>query len=179
VLTANPLAIRPIDLPPSVPPKRLGHRARFGVLGTAGWLCLLGMGSSQPVLRAESPAAGTPCRIQQKTPLFVGFAQGMGLEKFEETAIASRDIVRELKHWACDDSVDTSAAVPSLQLAFARSEPIRLDRLQFDEPNLARAHVVLTDSGRTGWRVDFAQSAENEWAVTSTAIATAQDSASP
>jgi hypothetical protein len=160
-------------------PSVRSRRRRFGLLGTAGWLCLMGMGSSQSSLHASSAAPSVPCVIQQKTPLYVGFADSMGLDMFEQTALESREILREVKHWACDESTDTSAAVPSLQLAFAKAEPMRLDRLQFDDPALARAHVLLSDAKTLFWRIDLAHTDEQGWAVTRTGIASARDLADP
>jgi hypothetical protein len=178
--------LRPIVLPEPVS-QPFWSRGKFGMLGTAAWLCLVGMGSSQPLLHASSPvpATGTSptCRIQQRTPLYVGFANGVSLDSFEESAVASRNIVREIRHWACDASTSTSVAVPSLQLAFARSTPVRLERVQFDDPALAHAHVVLSSTvaehDKLHWRVDVTQGAEAGWAVTRTGIAGAEDLAEP
>lgn len=155
------------------------------MLGTAAWLCLAGMGSSQPVLEAAPsvPASSPRCRVQQRTPLYVGFPEGVALDSFEATALASRDIVREIRHWACGASTSPSVAVPSLQLAFAQSAPMRLDRLQFADTELVHAHVVLTslaapDDDRH-WRVDLTRAAQTGWAVTHTGIASAQDLGDP
>jgi hypothetical protein len=141
------------------------------------------MGASQPGLRAQGAEAAPHCSVEQKKPLFVGFAEGMGLDSFEASALAAREIVREIKHWACDDDVNASAAVPSLQLAFAKSESLRLELLQFDDAELARAHVVLTEApagkGPLQWRVDLALADSSGWTVTRTRIATAADQAAP
>lgn len=144
------------------------------MLGTAAWLCLAGMGSSQPILHAEAPAPVTSpaCAIQQRTPLYVGFALDAGLDSFEDSAVASRDIVREIKHWGCDASTTMTVAVPSLQLAFARSARVRIERLQFDDPELIHAHVMLSNGENTSrqqhWRADLTRGAELGWTVTGT-----------
>lgn len=150
------------------------------MLGTAAWLCLAGMGSSQPVSQVApaAPASTPPCHVQQRTPLYVGFPDGMPLDSFEETALASRDIVREIRHWACGRSTSPSLAVPSLQLAFAHNASMRLDRLQFADTELAHAHVVLSSLAHEKsrhWRVDLSRAPEVGWAVTHTRIASAQD----
>lgn len=178
--------LRPIVVLEPVP-QPFTSRGKFGMLGTAAWLCLAGMGASQPMLHAASPPPATStspsCRIQQRTPLYVGFADNVSLDSFEESAIASRNIVREIRHWACDASTSTSVAVPSLQLAFARSTPVRLERVQFDDAALAHAHVVLSDtaadSDKLHWRIDLTQAAEAGWAVTATGIASGDDLAEP
>jgi hypothetical protein len=170
-------------MPKPGPAQRLSRRGSFGVLGVAAWLCLPVMGAPQPLLHAESAAATPRCQIRQKTPLFVGFAKNRGLDSFEASAVASHGIIREVKHWACGDSTTPLLATPSLQRAFNRSASLRLDRLQFDNPGLARAHVVLSDASsahsRSHWRIDLAQTDASGWAVTDTRIATAQDSADP
>jgi hypothetical protein len=113
----------------------------------------------------------------------VGFPDNVSLDSFEATALASRDIVREIRHWGCDESTSTAVAVPSLQLAFARSATIRLDRLQFGDAALTQAHVVLSsgtdESDRSNWRVDLTRATDVGWAVTHTGIASARDLADP
>lgn len=155
------------------------------MLGTGAWLCLVGMGSSQPISHAASPpvAANSSCRLQQKTPLYVGMPEGGTLDNFEESAIASRNIVREVKQWACGASTRMSVAVPSLQLAFARRAAIQLDRLQFDDPELLQAHVVLSSpasaSAALHWRVELNRRPGSSWEVTGTDIASPRDLAEP
>lgn len=172
--------LRPIVMPEPASTKS-PRRAKFGMFGTAAWLCLAGMGSSQPLLHAASPAAAAapPCRIQQRTPLFVGFADNVSLDSFEDSAIASRHIVREVRHWACGTSTPTSVAVPSLQLALVQSAQVRIERVQFDDAELAHAHVVLSspvaEDKRFYWRIDVTQAADAAWAVASTSIASERD----
>ena len=163
--------------------RKLRRIGGFGVGATAAWLCLIGMGASQPPQHGDRFAASADslasCKLKQKKPLFVGFAEGMHLDSFELSALAARDIVREVKHWACGDADNASIAVPSLQLAFARSAAIRLDVVQFDDPAMASAHVLLAESvGATNaepnWRLDLtAQDAG--WAVTQSRLATPED----
>ena len=135
------------------------------------------MGSSHPTLHAAAPApaSGPACAIQQRTPLYVGFAPGARLDSFEDSAGASREILREIKHWGCDASTSMAVAVPSLQLAFARSAAVRIERLQFDDPELVHAHVMLSSGESTPeqqqWRADLTRGAEVGWTVTGTGIA--------
>lgn len=139
------------------------------------------MGTAQPQLHAAPKvhAASSACRIQQRAPLFVGFAPGATLNSFEESAIASRKIVREVKHWVCGASTSLSVAVPSLQLAFARSEALELSRVQFDDLDLVHAHVVLSSMRSAGeqehWRVDLSRQPEEQWRVMATGIARPED----
>jgi hypothetical protein len=167
--------------------RKLRRIGGFGVGATAAWLCLMGMGASQPPKHGDRFAASgdtdaeslASCKLKQKKPLFVGFAEGMHLDSFELSALAARDIVREVKHWACGDADNASIAVPSLQLAFARSAPIRLDVIQFDDAAMGSAHVLLaervdTTNAEPNWRLDLtAQDAG--WAVTQSRLATAED----
>ncbi|HTU61779.1 MAG TPA: hypothetical protein VMF89_25155 [Polyangiales bacterium] len=140
------------------------------------------MGSSQPLLQAAAvpaPVLSPACVIQQRAPLFVGFAPGARLDSFEDSALASRDIVREIKHWGWDASTSMTVAVPSLQLAFARSAAVLIERLQFDDVELAHAHVMLSSGESTPkqqhWRADLTRGAEAGWTVTATGIASADD----
>src|SRR5437868_5674759 len=77
------------------------------------WFCLCGESPEAGVLRgvraqsADSVQAGQAgidarCKVEQKKPLFVGFAVGMTLDAFEPAAQASREIWRATKHWLCD-----------------------------------------------------------------------------
>lgn len=172
--------LRPIAVP-SVPAESLARRGKFGMLGTAAWLCLAGVGSSQPLLHAEvpEPLAGPKCAIQQRAPLYVALPPRARLDSFEESAIASSDIVREIKHWGCDASTSMSVAVPSLQLAFARSGGVRIERLQFDDSELVHAHVLLSSADNTSkppqWRADLTRGAEVGWTVTGTGTASLED----
>ena len=167
-----------------VPPVQ---RGKFGILGTAAWLCLAGMGSSPPLLHTASAsvvhADDAACRLHQRNPLYVGFPSGFSLGTFEESALASRNIVREMKHWACDASTSTAVAVPSLQMAFAGSAPIRLDRVQLDDSVLTHAYVVVSSGAqeheRQHWRVDLRRHPEAGWAVTGTGVADANDLVEP
>jgi hypothetical protein len=176
--------LRPIAVP-SVPAESFARRRKFGMVGTAAWLCLAGVGSSQPLLQAAVPAPvpGHACAIQQRAPLYVGLAPGARLDSFEKSAVASRDIVREIKHWGCDASTSMSVAVPSLQLAFARSGGVRIERLQFDDSELLHAHVMLSSLDTTArnpqWRADLTRDAELGWRVTGTGTASADDLAAP
>lgn len=164
--------------------RKLRRIGGFGVGATAGWLCLMGMGASQPPKHSDHLATSLDvntlagCKLKQKKPLFVGFAQGMHLDSFESSALAARDIVREVKHWACEDVDNASIAVPSLQLAFARSAPVRLDIVQFDDADMGSAHVLLADSveanATPSWRLDLTEQ-DSGWVVTQSRLATAED----
>jgi hypothetical protein len=174
--------LRPIVMAPTSSELPV-RRGKFGLFGTAAWLCLAGMGSSQPILHAASSvhASGASCLIAQKTPLYVGVFDRTAYDSFGETALASRNIVREVRHWACGASTSLSVAVPSLQLAFARGAALRLDRMQFDDSDMVHAHVVLsstdtvTQSGPQHWRIELTQAPERGWTVTGTDMASAQD----
>jgi hypothetical protein len=177
---AGAQSLRPISFSKTAcQPRRAGG---FGLLGIGAWACLLGMSAAQPTLRADEGSLRVPCKIEQKKPLYVGFAEHMGLDRFEESAGESRYIIREIKHWVCDDGVDSSMAVPSLQLAFARSYPLQIQRLQFDDSELMHAHVLLSDAADAkseSWRVDLVSVDDTGWAVTHTNIARPEDLANP
>jgi hypothetical protein len=130
-------------------------------------MSLLGFSAAQPPSASEAPR----CSIAQKKPLYVGFANDMGLENFEDTAAASVDIVREIKHWACDNAESSNFAVPSLQLALARGS-VRLERVQFEDAT--HAHVLLSNEKRPRWRIELTQ-AEETWRVTHNRVAKASD----
>ena len=173
-------SLPPIDMPRTAANQRKLRRVGgFGVGATAAWLLLMGMSVSQPpqAERARASAASS-CKLKQKKPLFVGFAEGMRLDSFESSTLAARDILREVKHWACVDTENASVAVPSLQLAFARSEPIRLDMIQFDNADMERAHVLLAEDRATHvqprWRLDLTEQGSG-WTVTSSRQATSAD----
>lgn len=154
----------------------------------AAWLCLLCLGAAQPQSQLATAAETPRCEISQHKPLFVAFGRGMGLESFEEAALASHAIVRRVKHWACDDPASAYTAIPSLQLALA-AQGVSLERVQFDDIGLSQAHVVLAgatagrghgrndghprhtgNERRTGsrWRVDLKRGADDisAWSVT-------------
>ena len=181
---AGPITLRPIVTVPAAADASV-RRGKFGLLGIAGWLCLVGMGSSQPISHAASPApaSSASCRLHQRTPFYVGLPEGAPLDSFEESAIATRHIVREVKQWACGASTRLSVAVPSLQLAFARNAPIQLDRLQLDDVDLLHAHVVLSSSvgasDRLHWRVELTHGPEDTWIVMGTGAASPADLAEP
>jgi len=117
--------------------------------------------------------------IQQRAPLYVGFAPDARLDSFEKSAVASRDIVLEIKHWGCDASTSMNVAVPSLQLAFARSVSVRIERVQFDDVALVHAHVMLSSGENQQWRVDLTRDAEVGWTVTGTGTASSDDLIAP
>ena len=130
-------------------------------------MSLLGFSAAQPPLAAEAPS----CTVAQKKPLYVGFANGMGLDNFEDAASASIDIVREVKHWACGSSETPSFAVPSLQLALARGS-VRLDRVQFEDST--HAHVLLANGAQPRWHIELTQT-EDAWRVTRNRVTKASD----
>lgn len=170
--------LRPIAVP-AAPAESSAPRGRFGTLGIAAWLCLAGMGSSKPGLHAQglAPVESPSCTIKQRTPLYVGFAEGTTLDTFEGSALASSEIVREIKHWGCGASTSMAVAVPSLQLTFARTEALIIESLKFDDPEFVHAHVVLSSSASAlqHWRVDLTQGPEAGWIVSSTGIASLED----
>jgi hypothetical protein len=175
-------SLPPIDLPRDAAVQRkLRRLGGFGVGATAIWLCLIGMGASQPLQAGSGNApekAASSCKLKQKKPLFVGFAEGMQLDSFETSALAARDIVHEVKRWTCDDTEKASRAVSSLQLAFARHEPLRLDLVQFDDPSMERAHVLLSQDrdarSEPRWRVDLIEQSAG-WTISRSRLATAGD----
>ncbi|HET8933765.1 MAG TPA: hypothetical protein VFN67_10010 [Polyangiales bacterium] len=146
---------------------RRGTSSRFGLLSVAAWMSLMGFSAAPPPSAAEAP----PCTIAQKKPLYVGFADDMSLENFEDTAAASVDIVREVKHWACSNPETANLAVPSLQLALARGS-VRLERVQFRDAT--HAHVLLADAKRPRWRLDVTQG-DDSWRVTHSRVAKASE----
>ena len=144
-----------------------GTSSRFGLLGVAAWMSLLGFSAAPPPSAAEAPR----CNIAQKKPLFVGFADGMSLENFEDTAAASVDIVREVKHWACGNAETANLAVPSLQLALARGS-VRLERVQFRDAT--HAHVLLANETQPHWRIEVTQG-DDAWRVMHNRVAKASE----
>ena len=151
------------------------------MLGIAGWVCLVGMGASQPISHAASPAPATSasCHLQQRPRLYVGLPEGAPVDTIDQSARASRDIVREVKQWACGASTSLSVAVPSLQLAFARNAPIMFDHVQLDDVELVHAHVVLSSpvsvTHQLHWRVELSRGPEQSWLVTGTDVASPRD----
>jgi hypothetical protein len=130
-------------------------------------MSLLGFSAAQP----SSAAEARRCNIAQKKPLYVGFADDMGLENFEDTAASSVDIVREVKHWACSNPETANLAVPSLQRALARGH-VRLERVQFQDAT--HAHVLLADATRPYFRIDVTR-ANDAWRVNHNRVAKASE----
>lgn len=147
---------------------QLAKRSHFGLLGAAAGLSLLGLSAAQPPTLAEAP----PCSIAQKKPLFVGFAKDMGLDDFEVTAAASVSIVREVKHWACENSEASELPVPSLQLALAQGG-VRLERVQFAD--VTHAVVLLANDTRPYWQVRVARAEDSSWHVTHNRVSRASE----
>jgi hypothetical protein len=113
-------------------------------------------------------AADPGCTIEQKKPLFVGFAAGMTLDAFEPAAEASREIWRAAKAWLCDVRA-TEFAPKALAQALSQHATLRGEEVRFDDQLFQHAHVVLVDARTThpqsGWEVHLLHG-EHAWTVT-------------
>lgn len=142
------------------------------------WLCLCGEspdGSALPGARAQSAPASVMqaavdprCTIEQKKPLFVGFAPGMTLDAFEPAAEASREIWRSAKAWLCDVRA-IEVAPKALAHALSQHASLRGEEVRFDDQQFQHAHVVLIDASKShpqsGWEVHLLHG-EHAWTVT-------------
>jgi hypothetical protein len=147
-----------------------------------GCACVLYLGAfavGQVPLRAEPPASA--CTVTQKLPLFVGFADGMSLDSFEPATFAVREIWHNTQPWLCEDPAlphPTSAAHGArLRQALTNRHNLRLEAVQFDDPEWHRAHLVLRDldTNKTahsrehaeprGWHIHV-ENTEDGWRVT-------------
>ena len=139
--------------------------------------CVLGLGliyaatwQLQP--SAEPAAPNQACKVEQKRPLFVGFASGGGLDSFEPAALSSRGIFRAVKQWLCNAQEPPAARTghtPSLRVALHDQRTMRAERIQFDDAPLSRAHLVLAELAlgqprERGWHVHVARNPEG-WSV--------------
>ena len=158
-------------------PSASARRWLVGLLAVS-WLCLCGEspdGHTLPGARAQSAPAGATqtaidprCTIEQKKPLFVGFAAGMTLDAFEPAAAASREIWRAAKAWLCD--VRAPQASPrALSQALSQHATLRGEEVRFEDPLFQHAHVVLVDArqahAQSGWQVHLVHD-EGAWRVT-------------
>ena len=151
-------------------PQRL--RSRAWAFGCAVGLALIYVGTCQLQLHAAPAAAGSLCKLEQKRPLFVGFAKGAGLDRFEPTALASRGVYRAVRQWLCISDELPAARVghtPSLRVALTDQRPLRAEQIQFDDAPLQRAHLVLAELAlgqprERGWHVHVARGPEG-WSV--------------
>ena len=147
-------------------------RSRAWVFGCAVSLALIYAGTCQLQLRAEPAVPGQACKVEQKRPFFVGFAKGAGLGSFEPTALASRGVFRAVKQWLCnvEERPATRAGhTPSLRVALTEQRTLRAEQIQFDDPPLSRAHLVLAELAlgqprERGWHVHVARGPEG-WSV--------------
>lgn len=142
------------------------------------WLCLCGEspdGHTLPGARAQSEPASVMqaavdlgCTIEQKKPLFVGFAAGMTLDAFEPAAEASREIWRAAKAWLCDVRAN-EVAPKALAQALSQHATLRGEEVRFDDQLFQHAHVVLVDARTShpqrGWEVHLLHG-ERAWRVT-------------
>ena len=143
------------------------------------WLSLGCLAMVEPLSRAE-PSQLTPsaCVVKQQSPLFVGFAEDADLASFEDTAIASKALLRGVKGWACGAPPGDATVVPSLRLALASSAGVRIARVQFEVSDLTRGYVVLdVPDGPAGslaaasrWQVDMARQDDASWTVSRTSV---------
>jgi hypothetical protein len=146
--------------------------------------CVFGLGDGrlEPNVAAAVPPAH--CNVAQKTPLYVGFAEGMTLDSFEPAAEASRAIWYGFKAWLCEASADPKDRAPrphALHAALAAQHAVRVEQVQFDDPAMFRAHVVLLDLAAdpavpSGWHVHLERS-DDGWHVTTVADAADHPSA--
>jgi hypothetical protein len=151
-------------------PQKLHSRAL--AVGCAIGLAFIYVGTCQLQLRAEPAAASSTCKLEQKRPLFVGFAKGSGLDSFEPTALASRGVYRTVKQWLCNAQERPAARTghtPSLLVALTDQRLLRAEQIQFDDAPLQRAHLVLAELSlgqprERGWHVHVARGPEG-WSV--------------
>jgi len=121
-------------------------------------------------LQTQPAAAREGCTVEQKRPMFVGFARGGDLESFEPAAIASRLIFRSVRQWLCQtEAVGTASPTPSLRSALGARRSLRAEQIQFEDVPLTRAHLVLAELSRgapreRGWHVHVARGREG-WSV--------------
>jgi hypothetical protein len=132
-----------------------------------------GDGHAQAPQLSAARLGAMGCNVSQKHPLFVGFADDMTLDSFEDAASASRDIWHGFKGWLCDDVSAPGALGPrpaSLYSALTRQHPIRVEQMQFDDAQFSHAHVVLRDvaTKASGWHVHLHNDSDG-WHVTSAA----------
>jgi hypothetical protein len=131
------------------------------------WLCLCAEspeGHAAP--SALQAAAADGCRIEQKKPLFVGFAAGMTLDAFEPAAQASREIWLATKAWLCDAP---APAPHALTQALSQHATLRGEAVHFDDQQFEHAHVVMVDARQahpqSGWHVHLVHG-QTTWRVT-------------
>jgi hypothetical protein len=131
------------------------------------WLCLCGEspeGHAAP--RAPHVDAADGCRIEQKKPLFVGFAAGMTLDAFEPAAQASRAIWLTTKALLC---TAPAPAPHALTQALSQHATLRGEAVHFEDQQFERAHVVMVDARQahphSGWHVHLVRG-ETTWRVT-------------
>lgn len=138
-------------------------------LRVLGWLCFIGLAAAQPLSHVRGEQMLAPrCHVARKSPLFVGFAAGTGLESFEGCARASGQILRRIETWSCEDPSSVYLAMPSLQLALGSEEGVSVESVHFDAPDQSLAHVLVSHGQPTGaamhWRIDVERLGDS-WSV--------------